>query len=37
MTSDETLERVQIKIGAIFDNYYEVKEGLFEGDRVLIR
>ena len=37
MTSDETLERVQIKVGAVFDNYYEVKEGLLEGDMVLIK
>ncbi|HRR36858.1 MAG TPA: hypothetical protein P5535_07325, partial [Clostridia bacterium] len=34
---DETIERVRIKIGDIFDAYYEVLEGLEEGDKVVLR
>jgi len=34
---DNTIERVRIKIGDIFDAYYEVIEGLEEGDKVVLR
>lgn len=37
ISSDEVLERVYIEIGETFDNFYEVKDGLTEGDMVLIR